>query len=99
MACQLKSDLKLMRWPSMRSGRALAHQVELHTVHEYWNPCTMQYVLHLHQSCSFGHPSRCHPARVRLFVEVGMAVNMGCCSGIFLNKDHSLHITTRGISS
>lgn len=28
MACQLKSDLKLMRWPPMRSGRALAYQVD-----------------------------------------------------------------------
>lgn len=28
MACQLKSDLKLMRWPSMRGGRALAQQVD-----------------------------------------------------------------------
>lgn len=54
MACQLKSDPKLMRWRSMQylGRRALAQQVD-YDADEYWNPCTMRYSTSV---CSFGHP-------------------------------------------
>lgn len=65
-------------------------------VHEYWNPCTMQYSTSV---CSFGHPSRCHSARAReiISVEMELAVHMHSCSGTSLDMEQTLHNRTSSI--